>query len=420
MIKRIAAPLMLVALFAFSALMRVEHVEAQFPVGFGAQRAPAIISDSTGKLYLMMSVATNTAEARTPGSQIFFTMSKNGGNSWDNEPVTRNLSNSDGEAFGPSAAVTRGLGPRPYVAYHDNSDGITQVYLLRNKKKAKFKKPKNITPHNGGAFTPRLAIDPNNGLNIVWGDNSRLRREVAFVRSTDEGGTFTDLKILSQSSGNAFDPEIAIVPLSESPVGFSINVVWDDTDPGHSVIMFSRSLDGGETFTPPMVVSRTTGDANEANIAVDEQGGIHVVWIDTSTGDPEAFYARSSDGGGSFSEPVNVSNVSNGEVRKPVIAAAGNKVFIAFNEDDNSAQVFLVTSSNGGQTFSDRVRVSNANRNIGRAHSASIAIDPDGTLHIVWIDSSLIGRDEGLLFYGRTTNGEEIGSKKMILAFVGQ
>lgn len=177
---------------------------------FGAQRFPAIDVDSADNLYLMMSVATAPASEHRPHSQIFFTMSRNGGADWDNLPQTRNLSKSPGEAFGPSLAVNKNGTARVYVAYHDNSTGTTQAYLIRTKKKQKFRKPANITPHGGGAFAPRVALDSNEAVNIVWGDTNDNLGKVIFVRSTDQGATFTEPLDVSRSSGVAFDPEIAV------------------------------------------------------------------------------------------------------------------------------------------------------------------------------------------------------------------
>src|SRR4030095_2134696 len=171
MIKRISFVLVLTALFISTGIPSANRAQAQFPGVFGAQRAPSIDVDRRGTLYLLMSAATKTIEAHTPGSQVFFTMSKDGGVTWDNTPFTRNLSNSKGEAFGPSVSVIKGSA-RPYVVYHDNVGGNTHVYMLRTKKKAKFKKPVNITPHDGGAFTPKVAVDVEDGVNVVWGDTS--------------------------------------------------------------------------------------------------------------------------------------------------------------------------------------------------------------------------------------------------------
>src|ERR1044071_673196 len=85
---------------------------------FGATRFPAIGVDASDNLYLMMSVATAPASEHRPHSQIFFTMSRDRGTTWDNLPLTRNLSNSPGEAFGPSLAIYKNGVARVYVTYH--------------------------------------------------------------------------------------------------------------------------------------------------------------------------------------------------------------------------------------------------------------------------------------------------------------
>src|ERR1043165_8821248 len=121
-------------------------VSAQFPMFFGATRFPAIEVDGSDRLYLAMSAATAPASEHRPHSQIFFTASKDGGRNWDNLPQTRNPTNSPGEAFGPSLVASKDGPLRVYIAYHENSTGITEAYLLRTKKKTKFRKPQLLTP----------------------------------------------------------------------------------------------------------------------------------------------------------------------------------------------------------------------------------------------------------------------------------
>jgi hypothetical protein len=390
--------------------------QAQF---FGAQRFPAIDIDANDNLYLMTSTATAPASAHTPHSQIYFTMSRDYGATWDNLPHTRNLSNSPGEAFGPSLAVFKNGKVRVYVTYHDNSSGTTQAYLIRSKKKTKFRQPENITPHNGGAFSPRVALDSGEGANIVWGDSEDGGGKVVFVRSTDQGFTFTEPIDVSRSSGVAFDPEIAVDPND------TINIAWQDNAPGTSVIMFSRSTDAGQTFTDPKQVSTGTGNATEAAIATDSSGTLSVAWVDETPGHDEAFYARSTDGGKSFSEPVMISDFPNGDVHKPTLTTFNNTVYLAFQNGDlfgedsiKNRQVFLAKSTDGGATFGDFGRVSNANNSVGRAHSPAMVVDSRGVLHIVWIDSSVIGNDEGLLFYSHSTNNGSFSQQIMVLSVI--
>ncbi|MFY9607235.1 MAG: sialidase family protein [Blastocatellia bacterium] len=392
--------------------------EAQFASQFGATRFPAIDVDKSDNLYLMMSVATASDR---PHSQIFFTMSRDSGTTWNNFPTTRNLSKSKGEAFGPSVAVTKNGVVRVYVVYHDDSNGITQAYLIRSKKKTKFKtKPANITPHNGGAFSPRIALDSGEGLNVVWGDAKEAGLKVVYVRSTDQGSTFTDPLIISGASTTALNPEVAV----DSQDG--VNVVWQDEASGVSAVMFVRSTDGGASFSTPKRVSTGEGGASEAQIDADASGRLNVVWVDESGGSSQAYYSRSTDHGETFSDPINASNIADGNIHKPVVEAFNNIVYLAyqegdlFGEDNGDRQVFLATSIDGGLTFGAPRQVSRADGSCGRAHSPAMVVDSRGMLHIVWIDASVVRpcADEGILFYRNTTDGRRFSSQKEILALI--
>jgi hypothetical protein len=406
------------AMVSISGLTPFAH-RARAQSFFGAQRWPAMDVDAGDNIYLMMSVATAPASEHRPHSQIFFTMSDDGGRSWDNAPETRNLSNSPGEAFGPSLAVNKVGKTRVYVTYQDTSPGPTQAFLIRSKKNTKFRRPANITPDKGGAFSPRVALDSGEGVNIVWGDTNDNSGKVVFVRSTDQGETFTAPLNVSRSSGVAFEPEIAVDPSD------AINIVWQDTAPGTSVIMFSRSMDGGATFSTPKQISKGSGAATEAAIASDAQGRLHVTWVDASGGDFQAYYSRSTDSGKSFSAPINASGFRDGDIHKPALTTFHNTVYLAFQngglygEDDvRNQQVYLAKSDDAGVSFGLAEQVSNADNSKGRAHSPALVVDSQGVLHITWIDASIVGNDEGLLFYSRTTNGHQFTRQVMILALI--
>ena len=397
----------------------IERAGAQGGIFFGAQRFPAIDVDANDTLYLMMSVATAPASEHRPHSQIFFTMSKDFGANWDNWPQTRNITKSPGEAFGPSVAATKNGKARVYVSYHDNSRGTTQAYIISTKKKTKFRQPLNVTPHNGGAFAPRVALDSSETVNLVWGDTKDGPAKVLFARSTDLGLSFNEPIEVSSSSGSAFDPEIAVDPTD------AINVAWEDSSPGANVIMFSRSTNGGESFSQPKQVSAGTGNATEAAIATDNSGRISIVWVGDATGNSETYYARSTDRGATFSTPLRVSNFVDGDVHKPTVVAFQNTVYIAFQNGDlfgeeniKNRQVFLAKSVDAGVNFETPQRVSNAVQSKGRAHSPAMVVDSRGTLHIVWIDASVVGNDEGLLFYSNSKDGLEFSIQKLILAVI--
>lgn len=189
--------------------------------------------------------------------------------------------------------------------------------------------------------------------------------------------------------------------------------------------MFARSTDGGVTFSEPKQVSAGTGPATEAAIATDSAGRISIVWVDESSGKAEAYYARSIDGGTSFSDPLNVGTFPTGDIHKPTVAAFQDTVYVAFQNGDlfgeesiKNRQVYLSKSANAGASFDAPEQISKANNSKGRAHSPAMAIDSRGTLHMIWIDASFVGNDEGVLLYSNSSDGRRFSQQRMILAII--
>jgi hypothetical protein len=417
--KKIFLVTFLVAALLVAVCTYDQDIAAQaqcFTTRIGAQRTPVISVDGNDNLYLAMSGATGAPPF--PRGQIFFTVSRDGGATWDNLPQTRNISNSpEGKigAINPSLAVSKSGPLRIYVVYDDDAPGATQVFFVNTKKKTKFKVPRNITPADEAAFSPRVAIDSTGAVNIVWGNFKGNSKQIIFVRSTDLGSSFSDPIDISQSSGFASDPDIAV----DSSDG--INIVWQDTAVGSSAIMFARSTDGGRSFSKPKPIwaAQSKGRAYEPRIAVDWRGGLEVVWVDENAGLKRVMFVRSTDGGAAFSEPIGVSNHPDADLHKPFITTFRDIFYVAYQTSDSifaSGQIFLVRSDDAGRGFSKPVQVSNANLSKGGAHSPAMVVDSRGTLHIVWIDTSIIGNQEGLLFYSSTTDGRSFSAHVQICA----
>src|SRR5438046_10306212 len=81
----------------------------------------------------------------------------------------------------------------------------------------------------------------------------------------------------------------------------NISVVWEDDIAGHSDISFSRSTDNGTTFSPPVNLSNPLGNcianSNSPRIGVDLGTNINVVWSNDCGGNFDIFLSRSADNG---------------------------------------------------------------------------------------------------------------------------
>src|SRR6267142_2531124 len=170
-----------------------------------------------------------------------------------------------------------------------------------------FSAPKNVSANADFSFTPQLAVDLGGNIYVVWEDDTNTNNNILFSRSTDSGATFSAPKNLSNSSGFSFSPRIA------TDTHGGINVVWEDDTPGNLDVMFSHSTDGGLTFSTPLNVSNDAPNSDSPQIAADARGNLYI------------FFSRSSDKGATFSTPKNLSN-SPGQSSAPQIKvdAGGN------------------------------------------------------------------------------------------------
>jgi hypothetical protein len=124
--------------------------------------------------------------------------------------------------------------------------------------------------------------------------------------------TFSEPINISENEGGSFDEQI----ISE---GNNVYVVWENGTPDNFEIFFARSTDGGMTFSEPINISDNEGDSSDPQISI-EGNNMYVVWLDDTPGNRDIFFASSTDGGLTFSEPINISD-NEGESIRPVISS---------------------------------------------------------------------------------------------------
>ncbi len=245
-----------------------------------------------------------------------------------------------------------------------------------------FSTPKNISNNAGNSLQPRIAVDSSGNINVVWMDNvvGSTSGDILFSRSADGGATFSSLKKLSTNSVQSFFPLIAV------DSNGSINVIWHSFvgSLGNVDVFFSRSNDGGATFSAPTDISSNLSFSSAQQIALDSSGNINVVWASSL----DIFLSRSTDGGVTFSLPKNVSNNS------PVFGAFAAVPQIAVDSSSNinviwrglgigPVDTFFSRSTDGGATFSTRKRISNST-GVGATGSTRIALDFSGNINVLW------------------------------------
>src|SRR6266850_947014 len=222
---------------------------------------------------------------------------------------------------------------------------ILCLAVLCTPARAHFSPPKSISNNtigSHGSFTPQTAVDSVGNIFVVWEDdtasNSNILSNILFSRSTDGGMSFSLPVNLSNSPGCSFNP-IMVVDASDY-----INIVWQDRSDCKSRtsnIFFRRSTDGGMSFPrPPVNLSETLNSAfySVPQIAVDTAGNISVVW---EADDPfnlgninlGIFFSSSIDKGVTFLAPQMISTNPSGSVDPQIAVDKNGNINVVWEDD---------------------------------------------------------------------------------------
>jgi hypothetical protein len=195
----------------------------------------------------------------------------------------------------------------------------------------------------------------NDHLHAVWSEANTglILYASAFVDDAYMSGGWS----MPQTVGEGRSPALAHTPDGVFHIAFA--VPWNE----ERGIYYARSGDGGQTWSlPPALIFDARAEGwtmvDQPDIAVDAWGGIHVTWTRGGWQDgmlPQGvYYAYSRDGGETWSDPV---ALAEGAQEASRVAVMQDQVHVVWRDASPEGSIYHRWSSDHGATWSRAARV---------------------------------------------------------------
>jgi hypothetical protein len=246
-------------------------------------------------------------------------------------------------------------------------------------------------------MNPQVLVDKNGTIYVLWWEEKDDNADIYLAKSVDHGQTFSKPVRVNEDPNNSDQrtPSMAI------DTNGSIYVVWmdcrndvdgqyeglgrDDAD-----IYFAKSTDGGNSFSKNVRVDDDNTNMSQGRplIAVDNNDVIYVVWGDCRTNDEpigidvDVYFSKSLDGGLSFSENILVNKDKTYAPATIKVDSRGIIYLLLASQntyDPYWTYLYLVKSYDGGETFEFGATVSDY------SGESEICLGDLGYIYAVWI-----------------------------------
>jgi hypothetical protein len=287
---------------------------------------------------------------------------------------------------------------RLHVVWRDDTPGDDEIYYRKSADGGTtWMASQRLTWTSGWNGWPDIAVDSSGNLHVVWFDATPPGvGGVYYKKSADGGTTWMPSQRLARTSELS---EVQAIAVDSSG---NLHVVWEDSTPGNYEIYYRKSTDGGTTWMPSQRLTWTSLSSQNPAIAADSLGRLHVVWYDATPWNYEVFYKKSTDGGTTWM-PSQRLTWNSGYSLRPAIAidSSGNLHMVLYDSAPGNGEVYYKKSANGGFTWMPSQRLTWTS---GESIDPDIAADSSGNLHVVWSDDASDSND-GEIYYRKSPDG---------------
>jgi hypothetical protein len=317
---------------------------------------------------------------------------------------TRNISNNKEDSV---YGQVRGSGDSIYVVWQESVPGNTdRNYEIFFKKSSNggnsFGEKIRLSDNIGFSEHPQMASE-NKNVYVVWADDTNANKQIYFKKSNNEGNSFGEEMLLSDSNSNSYNQEI-------SSFGDNVYIVWLEKIPnGPYRIMLANSNDGGNTFHKPITLSENAMVQTYPKIAAFDSH-VYVAWnVDGQQSSKNGVYFISSSDNGMTFGNVSKLNTEEKDFGEPQVASSGSRVYVIWGGSDTNKlrSLSLIKSDDYGKTFSEFNKISETEHGrLNEPSNVEIMADQNNRVFISWQDIIDTSEKDEIFFASSSDRGE--------------
>ncbi len=234
-------------------------------------------------------------------------------------------------------------------------------------------------------YSGTIGYGPDGSLFIVQMEMMGGKLALKVYSTQNEGVSYNSHLVHSDAAFHTFAPSLSIS--SDN----TLHLVFTKGDSPVSVqkAFYTKSSNGGATWSSPLEINSVSPEFKlQPNVAANSTGNeVNLCWTESSAGQFDIYYARSNDGGNTFATAVKVSNtpaakegqcqVRSGLNHEAYVLYSGINI-LSFTENLE----ILIAKTNDGTGFAPAVQV---NSDAFHLHTFPLmSVDALGRIDVIW------------------------------------